>query len=226
MEFMSRARIPCSISVCACIAAPARPEPLYPQTGSSGFATRQKQSPPMPVMCGSRTPSCAVAVTAASAALPPARRVSIAASVASGCEVAAIASQLKTGERPGKWKSRIINVGGWAAPPPGGSLTQRLRCVDANIPLCRADRHRKSGDHIDKADDHKQEKRRGRGRAHHHEFGQHGEKEQEREQMIHDRSRAEPRRFDNLHEQQKQGSGEQYIAGADGPISTGKQPDD
>src|ERR1700694_4163545 len=223
MEFMSRARIPRSISVCACIAAPARPEPLYPQTGSSGFATRQKQSPPMPVMCGSRTPSNAIAVTAASAALPPARSVSIAASVASGCEVAAIASQLKTGERPGKWKSRVINVGS-AAPPPGGSLTQRLRCVDANIPLRRADRHRKSGNHIDKTDDDKQEKRRGCGRAHHHEFGQHSEKEKEREQMIHDRSRAQPRRLDNLQEQQKQRGAEQYIAGADSPVSAGKQP--
>jgi hypothetical protein len=44
----------------------------------------------MPVMAGSTTLSTAAAVTAASAALPPAFRVSIAATLASGCEVAAI----------------------------------------------------------------------------------------------------------------------------------------
>jgi hypothetical protein len=62
----------------------------------------QKQSPPMPVIAGSMTPSSATAVTAASAAVPPARRTSIAACVASGCEVAAMPSQAMTGERPGK----------------------------------------------------------------------------------------------------------------------------
>ena len=41
------------------------------------------------------------AVTAVSAALPPARRVSTAARLASGCEVAVIPSQAMTGERPG-----------------------------------------------------------------------------------------------------------------------------
>jgi hypothetical protein len=46
--------------------------------------------------------SSATAVTAASAAVPPPRRVSIAACVASGCEVAAMASHAMTGERPGK----------------------------------------------------------------------------------------------------------------------------
>src|SRR5262245_64992325 len=68
----------------------------------------QKQSPPMPVMCGSTTLSTATAVTAASAALPPARRHAIAASLASGCDVAAIPSQAMTGERPGRWKLRFI----------------------------------------------------------------------------------------------------------------------
>ncbi len=65
----------------------------------------------MPVMCGSSTPSAATAVTAASAALPPARSVSSAATLASGCEVATIPSSANTGERPGRWKSRII--GSW-----------------------------------------------------------------------------------------------------------------
>src|SRR5262245_15839400 len=67
-----------------------------------------KQSPPMPVMCGSTTHSTATAVTAASVALPPARSVSTAARLASGCEVAAMPSQAMTAERPGSWKSRYM----------------------------------------------------------------------------------------------------------------------
>ena len=47
-----------------------------------------KQSPPMPVDCGSITPSSAQAATAASAAVPPERSTSIAVSAASGCDVA------------------------------------------------------------------------------------------------------------------------------------------
>src|SRR5229473_4618349 len=73
-----------------------------------GFATRQKQSPPMPVMWGSTTASVAAAATAASAAVPPALRVSMATWLASGCEVAAMPSQAKTADRPGLWKSRCI----------------------------------------------------------------------------------------------------------------------
>jgi len=61
----------------------------------------QKQSPPMPVICGSTTHRTATAVTAASAALPPARNASMAARLASGCEVAAMPSQAMTAERPG-----------------------------------------------------------------------------------------------------------------------------
>jgi hypothetical protein len=57
----------------------------------------------MPVMCGSITQRTATAVTAASVALPPARSTSMAASVASGCEVAAMPSPAITGERPGSW---------------------------------------------------------------------------------------------------------------------------
>ena len=63
-----------------------------------------KQSPPMPVDCGSITPSSAQAATAASAAVPPARITSIAASAASGCEVATIAFWAWTVDRPAKWK--------------------------------------------------------------------------------------------------------------------------
>ena len=65
----------------------------------------------MPVMCGSTTHNTATAATAASAALPPARSVSTAAKVASGCEVAAMPSLAITGERPGNWKSR--DMSGW-----------------------------------------------------------------------------------------------------------------
>jgi hypothetical protein len=52
---------------------------------------RQKQSPPIPVDCGSTTPSTEAAVMAASSALPPARSISNAAKLASGIEVATIA---------------------------------------------------------------------------------------------------------------------------------------
>ncbi len=55
----------------------------------------------MPVMCGSNTPSAATAATAASAAVPPARSVAIAISLASGWEVAAMPSQAITADRPG-----------------------------------------------------------------------------------------------------------------------------
>src|SRR5262249_49877453 len=59
-------------------------------------------------MWGSTTASVAAAATAASAAVPPALRVSIATWVASGWEVAAIPLQANTAERPGLWKSRSI----------------------------------------------------------------------------------------------------------------------
>src|SRR5258708_1078946 len=62
----------------------------------------------MPVIWGSTTASVAAAATAASAAVPPALRVSIATWLASGCEVAAMPSQANTAERPGLWKSRGI----------------------------------------------------------------------------------------------------------------------
>ena len=55
----------------------------------------------MPVDWGSITPRTAVAAMAASSALPPARRISTAVSVASGTEVAAIAVAAYTGLRPG-----------------------------------------------------------------------------------------------------------------------------
>ena len=68
----------------------ARPLAFSPVTVPSGAPTRAKQSPPIPVMAGSTTHSTAEATTAASAALPPARSASMAASVASGADVAAM----------------------------------------------------------------------------------------------------------------------------------------
>src|SRR3954464_12450609 len=115
----------------------------------------QKQSPPIPVMCGSITPRTAAAVTAASAALPPPRRVSIAASVASGCEVAAMPSQAMTGERPGSWKSRLMRVR-WIS-------DVRQAALDGEVALRRAQGNREAAEHVDKADGEQQEE--GRGRA-------------------------------------------------------------
>ena len=77
-----------------------------------GLAISAKQSPPMPVICGSTTHSTATVAMAASTALPPWRSVSMAVSVAAGWEVAHIARRPYTGERPGKWKLRIVGSGG------------------------------------------------------------------------------------------------------------------
>src|ERR1700686_4342428 len=113
----------------------------------------------MPVICGSTTHTTAPAPTAASAALPPARSASTAASVASGCEVAAMPSQAITGERPGSWKSRlIINL----------RLLERsgrdaLDAFDREIALSRTQRHREAADHIDETNDQQQEEGRAGG---------------------------------------------------------------
>src|SRR4029079_5938006 len=69
-----------------------------------------KQSPPMPVDCGSITPSNAQAATAAHPAVLPARITSVATSAASGCEVATIAFWAWTVERPAKWKFLIARA--------------------------------------------------------------------------------------------------------------------
>ena len=76
----------------ASAAAGLRPEPSI-ATGTEAplGAYSAKQSPPMPVISGSTTHCTATAAIAASTALPPARRVSIATSVEAGCEVATAA---------------------------------------------------------------------------------------------------------------------------------------
>src|ERR1700712_2124320 len=83
----------------------ARPEPLYEVILPSPLGWyNAKQSPPIPVDCGSIPPSNAQAPTAAPAAVPPACRTSIAVNAASGCEVATMAFWAWTVERPAKWK--------------------------------------------------------------------------------------------------------------------------
>jgi hypothetical protein len=64
-------------------------------------AISTKQSPPIPVMAGSTTPSTAAAAIAASTALPPARRMSMAVRVARGWAVAAAPRSAITAERRG-----------------------------------------------------------------------------------------------------------------------------
>ncbi|GAB2175361.1 hypothetical protein DLREEDagr8_09190 [Dongia sp. agr-C8] len=60
-----------------------------------------KQSPPIPVIAGSTTARTAAAAMAASIAVPPASSISMAVSVAEGCDVAAAAWPATTTERPG-----------------------------------------------------------------------------------------------------------------------------
>jgi hypothetical protein len=99
-----------------------------------------KQSPPIPVLCGSATHCIATAAIAASAALPPERYTSRAASVALGYEVAAIPFAAIAADRPGTLKSRIvIRFAGTRERAAGAFLTGGLLA-------CRALMHRpKSG---------------------------------------------------------------------------------
>src|SRR5579864_5634663 len=131
----------------------------------------------MPVDSGSITHSAAQAATAASAAVPPARSVSIAAIVASGCDVAAMPSQAMTGERPGSWKSRLMD-----GSDRSGDAWQ---CAfDREIALRRTQRDGESTKHIDEADDQQQEEGRARRLLHQQEFDQHPKEENERQGVI------------------------------------------
>src|SRR6188472_1423634 len=119
----------------------------------------------MPVICGSITHSTATAVTAASTALPPRRITSIAASVASGCEVAAMPSPAITGERPGSWKSRLMSWTGLDRGIDGA--------VDLDIPLRGPRGDDEAGHHVDEADHHQDEERRCPGPRDQQELDQH-----------------------------------------------------
>src|SRR5262249_11010570 len=86
----------------------ARPEPFSATGNAPPFEYMTKQSPPMPVLCGSTTHCTATAAIAASTALPPARSTSSAVRVARGAEVAAMPFDATIADRPGILKSRII----------------------------------------------------------------------------------------------------------------------
>src|SRR3954471_11885528 len=139
------------------------------------------------------TQSAAHAATAASAAVPPARSASTAASVASGCEVAAMPSQAMTGERPGSWKSRLMRVR-WIS-------DVRQAALDGEVALRRAQGNREAAEHVDKADGEQQEEGRGRALFHQQEFDQHAEEENERERVIDHRANADTSRLHHLAEQ-------------------------
>src|SRR5215467_13788572 len=121
----------------------------------------------MPVMWGSTTASVAAAATAASAAVPPALRVSMATWLASGWDVAAMPSQARTAERPGLWKSR--NIGATGPERVGGGDGRSAACLRVfglargRAALDSADAHGESAGHIDETDEKKKEER-GRGR--------------------------------------------------------------
>ena len=67
-----------------------------------------KQSPPIPVMCGSATHKTAFIANAASTAFPPFFNISIPTEEASGCEDATIALELITLDLPMSEKSLFI----------------------------------------------------------------------------------------------------------------------
>src|SRR4051794_27508952 len=145
----------------------------------------------MPVMCGSITHSTATAVTAASTALPPARSTSSAASVARGCEVAAMPSPAMTGERPGKWKSRLMEEYRiWRT-----SDGRRDVALDLDVALRRPRGDDEASHHVDKADHHEDEERRGAGASNQQEFDQHDDEQDHRKHVIHQPADAHPGRL-------------------------------
>src|ERR1043166_4499886 len=146
----------------------------------------------MPVLSGSITHSAATAATAASAAVPPSRSASMAASVASGCEVAAMPSQAMTGERPGSWKSRLMRC---------GASDVRQRALDGEIALRRTQGDREAAEHINEADNEQQKECRGRALLHQQEFYQHAKKQNERQPVIDDGTNTDARRLHHLAEQ-------------------------
>src|SRR5580698_11204555 len=80
-----------------------RPDPARLTTFDNfGSQIMAKQSPPSPELVGSKNPRQALAAMAASAALPPRFKVSIAANVASGCAVPAAPEQPYTADRDAK----------------------------------------------------------------------------------------------------------------------------
>src|SRR6185312_5616739 len=165
-------------------------------------------------MCGSTTHSVATAATAASAAVPPSRRTSIAAKVASGCEVAAMPFMAMTGERPGSWKSRLM-----ANPKfirSGGEMP--ADALDREVALRRAQGHGETGNDVDEADDHEDEEGAGGGRLHQQKLDQHREEKHQRQAVIDDGAYADARRLHHLAREQQDGERDEKIAGGHGPV--------
>ena len=99
---------PFSRSISAVRPAGALPDPFIALMSSlPAGEKRTKQSPPIPVICGSQIPKSTAPAIAASIALPPRSRMLTAVFAAKGCDVAQSPLVEKTGDRPGKWKSRI-----------------------------------------------------------------------------------------------------------------------
>src|SRR4051812_48196823 len=132
----------------------------------------------MPVMCGSITQRTATAEIAASTALPPARRTSMAVSVASGCDGAALPFFAITGERPGKWKSRAIKTNPALE---RGKLRDCFDLLDGHVALRGAQRHRKAGEHVHDTDHHDDEECRRAGLTDEQEFDQHRDEQDHRQ---------------------------------------------
>src|SRR4051812_5784065 len=114
----------------------------------------------MPVIAGSITDNVATAATAASAALPPARRMSTAARLAKGCAVAAMPPPAITVERPGSAKSRVMGiacrcVSAFNRPMTSCETTPSVLLgavgIDRDVALRGPDGDREAGDHIDEA---------------------------------------------------------------------------
>src|SRR5579864_5434595 len=167
-------------------------------------------------MCGSTTPSNATAATAASAAVPPALSTAIAASLASGWEVAAMPSQAKTGERPGLWKSRnIAGRGRWGGLAAGRGV---FGLDGRRAAMSSADAHGESAGYIDKADE-KQKEERGRGRfLNQQELRHHADEQQHREDMVYDTPPC-PSGPHHFHREDQDRDGDHDIAGSKPPFA-------
>jgi hypothetical protein len=89
------------------------------------------KSPPIPFIIGATTPMTALAAMAASTALPPALRMSSAARVAAGWEVAAMPCSATETDRPGIMKSRMFRNVGLSEFVRGGTALMRARASRA-----------------------------------------------------------------------------------------------
>ena len=94
---------PDALMICGSAPDPALPE-AFRAVGAfaPGSQTRANRSPPTPQVWGSQTPSMALAAIAASTALPPVDRISIAACVLRSCDV--------TTTSPNVWASVVRSM--------------------------------------------------------------------------------------------------------------------